>query len=617
MRRIKALGRDGWAVIAVAAALLLPLLVLFVVVLIDQHTAPGGDQALIQLRVSDVFTSHTPLIGSYQRFGWNQPGPGYFYLLAIPYRIFGSNYAALQAGAVIINALAVGGILAVAYRRGGLALYVWTAALLGVVLHTLEPYMLANPWEPDISVLAVLLLIFLAFDMASGGAWTIPIAAVVAALLVQGWATTAPIAIALFGWGVVAFAFHQYRVRAHTQAAMFAEAGPPSAATERAVGQSADGDPRREGTDGDPGRGGSWRWPAVVTVGLLLVMAIPPLVQELRSDDGNITLMARFFRHGHDVLGFPDAFRMLSLQLGTRPIWAGAPLPLFPFEAIVRLDAAPVVPVILVLFVAALAFAAFRRDRSLTLGLTVAVVILAEIVALSRLVGEVFVEIMQPTWAIGAATALAAGWCLASPLRGETRSWVRRIGGPVLAVVIVGFGVANTALAFDGPPPPPRADQAVGNLADRVVPTARNARGPVLLDPAGLGPLGTLGTQVVGLTLDRAGIDVVVPPDLANRFGTFRTDTGQAVLAVRVTYADEAPTDGWHVVATIDPLTAAERRERDRLDEQIDARLGPDVSASERLKRYAEDPVLERLAARRAKVAQRALSISTRPLPAP
>lgn len=580
------MGRAQWLVAGVAAAVFVPLVVLVVTVLVNQQTAPGGDQALIQLRVNDVFTSHTPLVGSYQRFGWNQPGPAYFYLLAVPYRLLGSNYAALQAGAVIINTLAVGGALVVAYRRGGVALYLWSAAILAVVMHAMEPYVLASPWEPDISVLAVVLMIFLVFDVALGRAWTIPIAAVVAALLVQGWATTAPIAAALFAWALVAFAFRSFSTRREAHAA------------------------------GEPAPKQSWRWPALVTAGLLLVMLIPPVVQELHSDPGNITLMARFFRHAHDVLGFGDAFRLVSLQLGTRPVWAGAPLPLVPFDAIVNTAAAPAVPIILVLFVAAVVFAAIRRDRSLALGLTVAVAIVAEIAALSRLIGEVFIEIMQPTWAIGAAAALAAGWCAYAPLDGVIRRRVTQVALPVLALAVVGFGIANTVFAVDGPPPPPRSDQVVQRLADRATGVARAAHGPVLVDTTEEGNAGVLGTQLVALVLARAGVDVVVDHDLANRFGSFRADPARAVLELRVTPAESPPTgDGWRVLATVDPLSAPQRAERDRLQGELDARLGTSTPDTEKLRRLAANPELERLAARRAALGLPALSISARPVP--
>jgi hypothetical protein len=585
MRRIGAPARARWLLFGVAVAIFVPLLVLLVQVLANRQTAPGGDQALIQLRVSDVFTSHTPLVGSYQRFGWNQPGPAYLYLLAVPYRLFGSDYAALQAGAIVINALAVGGVLVVAYRRGGPALYLWSAALLAVVMHAMEPFMLASPWEPDISVLALLLLVFLVFDLARGRAWTIPIAAVVAAVLVQGWATTAPIAVALLAWGIVAYGFGWF-------------SAPPTA--------------------GEPAPGRSWRRPALVAVGVVLVLLVPPVLQELRSDPGNITLMARFFRHSHEVLGLPDAYRLMSLQLGTRPMWAGARLPLMPFEAVVNPAVAPVVPIVGLLLLAAVIFAGARRDRSLALGLTAVVAVVAEVVALSRLVGAVFVEIMQPTWAVGAAAALAAGWCAYAPLRGTFRERVAMVVAPVLAVAVLGFGVANVALALDGPPPPPREDQVVQTLAERAVNVARAAHGPVKVSSPGPGQLGVLGTQLVGLVLDRAGVDVVVDTALAHRFGAFRAEPDRAVLELRLTPASSPPVgNGWRVVATLDPLTARQRAERDRLGAELDARLGTGLSDAERLRRLDGHPELARLATRYAALAQPALSISARPRPSP
>ena len=194
------MGRTQWLVVAVAVALLGPLAVSIVHVVTSPQTF-GGDHALLEIRVGDVFTSHTPLVGSYQRFGWNQPGPAFLYLLAIPYRLFGSTYSALQVGALVLNGLAIGGVLLIAHKRGGLPLYLWTAALLGVVVHAMEPTMLASFWEPDMSVLALVLLVFVVLDVAMGRAWTIPVAVVLAVVLVQGWATTAPLAARVVGVG--------------------------------------------------------------------------------------------------------------------------------------------------------------------------------------------------------------------------------------------------------------------------------------------------------------------------------------------------------------------------------------------------------------------------------
>src|SRR4051794_41391322 len=103
--------------VVTAVALLLPLAVMAVRVLAHDWSNPGGDIALIELRTRDV-GSHTPLLGSYGRYGFNQPGPLWFFALALPYRLFGSNFAGLQIGVLAVNAAAVITMLVIARRRG-------------------------------------------------------------------------------------------------------------------------------------------------------------------------------------------------------------------------------------------------------------------------------------------------------------------------------------------------------------------------------------------------------------------------------------------------------------------------------------------------------------------
>ncbi len=580
------MGRAQWLVVLVAAAMLVPLGVSVVHVLAYPQRF-GGDHALLQIRVSDVFTSHTPLVGSYQRFGWNQPGPAYLYLLAIPYRLFGSSYAALQIGALVFNGLAIGGALLVAHKRGGLGLYLWTAALLAVVMHAMEPTSLASFWEPDVSVLALVLMVFVVLDVAMGRAWTIPVAVVLAVLLVQGWATTAPIALALLVWGLVAFAFRWFAPR--------------------------------DATSGTRAARQSWLAPAMVSAAVVVVLWIPPVFQQLRPGTGNFGLILRFFHTPHTVLGLTDAYKLTSLQLGTRPPWAGAGLPLQPFESVVSTSSAPAVPILLLLLVAAVIFAAMRRDRSLALGATVIVGIAAEIVSLSRLIGPVFVEIMQPTWVCGVGAALAAGWCFFSPLRGGARRAVARVGVPVLTIAVLGFGVANTIQAGQGLAAPPAPDQVLEHLADRAVPIARGARGPVLVQSNSRAPGGaidSLGPEVLAATLHQAGVDVVVNQEVANRYGDFRAHPATAVLELRLSVAADRPTgDGWRVVATLDPLTAAQRATRDRLKAQLDARIGVTTSQKELITRLASHPELRGLARRYSALIERpAMVLSARPI---
>jgi hypothetical protein len=87
--------RERWVFGAVTAALVLPLLVMAIRVIAHDWSNPGGDIALIELRTRDV-GRHTPLLGSYGRYGFNQPGALWFYVLAGPYRLLGSRFAAMQ-----------------------------------------------------------------------------------------------------------------------------------------------------------------------------------------------------------------------------------------------------------------------------------------------------------------------------------------------------------------------------------------------------------------------------------------------------------------------------------------------------------------------------------------
>jgi hypothetical protein len=575
-----------------AVVLLAPLVVLAVHVLLHPHTAPAGDQAILQLRVADVGTRHTPLVGSYQRFGWNQPGPAYLYLLAVPYRLFGSNYAAMQIGALLINGLAIAGTLRVCFKRGGLALYLWAAALLAVMAHAMAPAVLASPWEPDISMLLLTLAIVVAADVALGSAWSILGLTVLTVLLVQGWATTAPVASVLFLCAVVAFTVRAFMHR------------------EPATDSSARAAP--------PGRG-SWLLPAILSAVVLVLASVPPIVQQLRTSPGNLGLIVSFVRQPHVTLGLGEAYRATALQLGTKPQWMGWALPLQGFVTTVNTHAAQVVPVVLVLLIAGCVFAAIRRDPSLAFGAAALIAALAMILALSRLVGDLFVEIVEPTWAIGWAALLGAGWCAYSPLHARPKRRILRVAIPALSVVVLLFGCLAIADATAGPPVNPQVDRDVQQVADRAVGVARRAHGPVLVRSdvqAQPGVPIALGPQLVVLTLTRAGVDAVVNRDLANRFGSFRADPSRAVLELRLTTSRSAPSgSGWRRVTTVDPLTAKQHRTRNRLEAQLERRLGPGVSAEQRLERMARDRGLRTLQQRiTALDAQPALTLWVRPI---
>jgi hypothetical protein len=148
-----------FAAVAIAVSVL-PLVVsaIALVVKVGSDYAAGSDIGLTELRTLDV-GRHPVLLGPYSRDGWNHPGPALFYALALPYRLAGSHSVGLAVGALLMNALAIAGIALVARRVAGLPFMLLTLVGCGVLMRSLGPVFLRNPWNPYIAVLPFGLLV--------------------------------------------------------------------------------------------------------------------------------------------------------------------------------------------------------------------------------------------------------------------------------------------------------------------------------------------------------------------------------------------------------------------------------------------------------------------------
>ena len=139
---------------------------------------PSGDWALLAMRVEDV--GHvTPLLGPYSRFGWNHPGPLMFWVLAVPYHLAGGAAEALLASTAWVNALALGGSVGVAWRRGRLPLAASTTVALMILTRAIGPEQLRDPWNPYITMLPLALFVFLVWSGVEGDRWAWPLAVLV------------------------------------------------------------------------------------------------------------------------------------------------------------------------------------------------------------------------------------------------------------------------------------------------------------------------------------------------------------------------------------------------------------------------------------------------------
>jgi hypothetical protein len=109
-------------------------LVAAAIVLAWRPWVPVLDMAMTELRVRDVGTRHTPLIGLPGRIGdfpdqGSHPGPWSFYLVAPFYRLAGSTAWGLQFGSVVVNTAVVFAVVALGRRRFG-----WRGAVAAATL---------------------------------------------------------------------------------------------------------------------------------------------------------------------------------------------------------------------------------------------------------------------------------------------------------------------------------------------------------------------------------------------------------------------------------------------------------------------------------------------------
>ena len=155
-----------------------------------------GDGAALELGTLHAARG-VQLLGPYSRFGWSHPGPAYFYLALPIYEAFGQRGPALNLFAVAANAAAAIAIVLAARSLRGAPFALAVAALLAVYELVGMPFLLANEWNPIIPILPLVLLCFLAVQLALGRTTVLPGFAFVASVIVQTHVAYGPDVVAL------------------------------------------------------------------------------------------------------------------------------------------------------------------------------------------------------------------------------------------------------------------------------------------------------------------------------------------------------------------------------------------------------------------------------------
>ncbi len=397
-----------WAVPGAIALALVPFVAsaIALIVRVGDDYLPSADQAWIELQIRDI--GHQPvLLGPYSRFGWFHPGPVLYYLLWLPYRITGSTSLSLCFAALTLNAVALVGIALVAKRRGGVPLVLLALFLSGLLVSSLGAQFFRDVWNPSITILPFVLLAFLAWSMSCGEAWALPVGVGVATFLVQthvsyGFTTAAIVAAgvvgaAITGWRRRADAHHRDRVR-------------------------------------------SWLGAIAATAGVLIVLWLPVVIQQVTRTPGNLGELVRFFGdHGREH-SYGDAWHVVASQLSAWPDWLHGSIVRNIYSGAVDLSGPTPIAIGALLLIGAAALTWRRAKDGFRLDVIVALAIVAGFVSVSRIVGEIFPYLVIWAWALGMLTWLAIAWSIVRwwQTRPATDARVGRVALGILAAALGG-----------------------------------------------------------------------------------------------------------------------------------------------------------------------------------
>ena len=502
---------------------------------------PTGDDALIALRVGDVFTTSTPLTGQpstsdlYGGSKASHPGPMAFWAMAVPYALLGPAVG-LVIGATLVNALAIAGVWFVAFRREGAVFAFWSLLLVTVMTWGLGANFLHDPISSNAATYMVVLLFFLVWSMAVGDLALLPLTA-----------------------AVVSFVF-QTHLSVLGQNAGFVLLGAVALAWELA---------RRWR------RGGRWwrdsgtelrRW-GLVSLIVVAVLWSPVVVQQFTGSEGNLTEIWRSYSYnkGH-AHGASWALDRLSTALGPVPVFArtfgqndlaylNAPTGALRWFFLVPLAA-----------LAALALANLRRGsrRAFLLALAAFAAVLSGVYSALSLPERGQPELKQSAvrwmWMSSLVVWLAIGW-LAWRLVPATRR--RRFGAATGLVLLAGLLVAS-GVASDSAFRQERDQDRFGPIG-RALPHVREALRPgdYVVQFGGVESGLTVG-PAVALDIQAHGHDIYTQKFFERAFGSDRTyaDHPDVKVVGTVTVIDQADArPGARLVAIIPHLSPSVRRQ--------------------------------------------------------
>lgn len=465
----------------------------------------AGDRSIMGVFTRDVFSADPPLLGTVSTLGnyteggtvVHHLGPAQFYALAPIDWLAGGHPAGLLLGGMVVNLVAIAvAVRATQPRLGDLGAA--GIALVSVGLSFgLGPALLRDIWTPHLGLWPLFALFLLTWSLLDGDVWALPWAAAMASFLAQIELLFVGPAIVLVLTGVVGLAWHRWQHRRTDQ--------PPLLR------------------------------PLLWSTAMSVVVWTPVVIQELRGEPGNLSLLLDSLGGQEDRAGWSFVWGNLVAQLQLPPVWlrrASSPFDVG-FEPSPAAIASAVVVglLLLVLTVRAVRWPAARPTVA-TLLITTWAVLLGAVLNLSIVPedGAIGLQYRRWMWPAGAmvwfAIAVAVIASEADRLRASgriadpERLWARARPAAYGLLAVALLACVPAAIGQHTPLPDDLAtNEVVESAWDPFI--ERLPRQPTYVQLSGAKAAFAVGPEVIRRLIVH-GFDVQVPEAFSASFGEHR-----------------------------------------------------------------------------------------------
>ncbi len=535
-----------WAAVGLWVLIAVPFVVA-VVELARPRWFPVLDLAQTELRIRDVASSHPPLIGLPGRIGnlvvqGSHPGPISFWALWPFYKISGGTAWAMEAATTALNVLAIGVVLWMTRRRGGIGLLFGMAAAIAVLMRFYGPEVLTQPWNPYLPVVWWLVFIVAVWSILCDDFAMLPVAVLAGNFCMQTHISYVGLVLGLGAVGAVSVVRSAYL-------------------------QRADRDARKR----------IIRW-SLFAAALLVVLWIPAVIQQLSNNPGNLDIIYNHFTQPPETpIGMGEGIRIFLVHLN-------------PWRLIAQQDGMRGSGIPGALFLvgwAVSAVAAWRIRESVLVRFDVMLgaTLVLSLISMSRIFGYLWFYLVLWSWAVTALMLVAVGWTvvafIAPRVEAGARPKLARIGvatlGGVLVLALVLFTIDSTVVES----PDPKVSEVLGELVRPTVRALDNGTVPgggphgryqvTWVDPVNIGGPG------YGLLneLERSGFKVGLPDVYGAIVTKDRVMDAKDSTAVVHLSVGQRDIDIWRAkpgvveVAAVDPRNARQQAEYQRLRKKV------------------------------------------------